>query len=127
MQAASSSLDGGDLAPAERALEMFQEMTEIPSIVLSPIIPQLVAWCLHLASNLHLVHSLREQALTVCMVFQCRCKNSGLWAVRGFYRLPPLGDAQSAMHTIEKSWPTNAQKLCVLMTSRMCECQPPVS
>ncbi|KAK9818938.1 hypothetical protein WJX74_003705 [Apatococcus lobatus] len=63
MQAASSSLEAGDLAPAERALEMFQEMAEIPSIPLSPIIPQLVSWCLHLASNTQLSLSLREQAL----------------------------------------------------------------
>ena len=66
VQAVSSSLEEGNLCPAERALEMFQEMAEIPSIPLSPIIPQLVTWCLHLASNTQLPLSLREQALTVC-------------------------------------------------------------
>lgn len=65
LQAVSSSLEEGDLCPAARALEIFQEMAEIPSIPLSPIIPQLVTWCLYLASNTQLSLSLREQALTV--------------------------------------------------------------
>ena len=64
-QMAQAELAGGDEQAAIEACEIFIDLIEAPAPVMGPIMPDLVRWCMHVATNTSYDLATREMALQV--------------------------------------------------------------